>query len=257
MENSMIKQLSADSLDVRIYADRKAMGDAAGHDIAQAIRDLLRQKDEINMIFAAAPSQNETLAALIAEPAIDWTRVNAYHMDEYVGLSGDSPQSFSTYLREHIFGLVPFKSVNCIDGAASAKEECGRYGKLLSENPVDIVCLGIGENGHIAFNDPWVADFDDPVKVKAVPLDEVCRKQQVHDGCFPTLDDVPKYALTLTIPALTAAAHMFCSVPAATKREAVTRTVNGDITIDCPATIMRKHPHAVLYCDADSGADLL
>ncbi len=257
MENGMMKQFQKDSLDVRIYADRKAMGDAAGHDIAQAMRELLAERDEINMIFAAAPSQNETLAALAAEPDIDWTRVNAYHMDEYVGLSGESPQSFSTYLREHIFGLVPFKSVNCINGAAEAKEECARYGGLLRNNPVDIVCLGIGENGHIAFNDPWAADFDDPALIKAVPLDEVCRNQQVHDGCFPTLDDVPKYALTLTIPALTAAAHMFCSVPAATKREAVKRTVNGDITIDCPAAILRKHAHAVLYCDADSGADFI
>ena len=257
MENSMIKQLSAGRLDVRVYASRKEMGDNAGRDIAQTMRELLAVKEEINMIFAAAPSQNETLAALVAEEGIDWTRVNAYHMDEYVGLSGDSPQSFSTYLKEHIFGLVPFKSVNCIGGAADADEECARYGKMLADHPVDIVCLGIGENGHIAFNDPWVADFDDPVKVKTVPLDEVCRNQQVHDGCFPTLDDVPKYALTLTIPALTSAAHMFCSVPAATKREAVTRTVTGDITIDCPATIMRNHPHAVLYCDPDSGADLL
>lgn len=257
MENSMIKQLSADLLDVRVYASREKMGRAAGQDIAGTMRELLAQKDEINVIFAAAPSQNETLAALAAEPGIDWNRVNAYHMDEYVGLDGDSPQSFSTYLRGHIFDLVPFKSVNCINGAADAEEECERYGRLLREHPVDIVCLGIGENGHIAFNDPWVADFDDPVKVKAVPLDEVCRNQQVHDGCFPTLGDVPKFALTLTIPALTSAAHMFCSVPAATKREAVTRTVNGNITIDCPATIMRKHPHAILYCDMDSGADLL
>ncbi len=257
MENGMIKEIRKEKLDVRVYGTRKEMGDAAGRDIARAMRELLAEKDEINMIFAAAPSQNETLAALVAEDGIDWTRVNAYHMDEYVGLDGDSPQSFSTYLKEHIFGLVPFRSVNCICGAADAESECARYGKLLADHPVDIVCLGIGENGHIAFNDPWVADFDDPVRVKAVPLDEVCRNQQVHDGCFPTLDDVPKFALTLTIPALTCAAHMFCSVPAATKRDAVRRTVNDDITIDCPATIMRKHPHAVLYCDADSGADLV
>jgi glucosamine-6-phosphate deaminase len=257
MENGMIKQLTKEKLDVKVYASRKEMGNAAGREIAETMRKLLAEREEIHMIFAAAPSQNETLAALVAEPDIDWTRVNAYHMDEYVGLSGDAPQSFSTYLREHIFGLVPFKSVNCIGGAADAEEECARYGKLLADNPVDIVCLGIGENGHIAFNDPWVADFDDPVKVKVVPLDEVCRNQQVHDGCFPTIDDVPKYALTLTIPALTCAAHMFCSVPAATKRDAVRRTVTEEISIDCPASIMRKHPHAVLYCDPDSGADLI
>ncbi len=255
--NTMLRFFYKDNLKVKIYDSRKAMGDAAGHDIAEALRALLAERDTVNMIFAAAPSQNETLAALAVLPDIDWTRVNAFHMDEYVGLDAGSPQSFSVYLREHIFSLVPFRSVNLIDGSKGADAECARYGQLLCDNPVDIVCLGIGENGHIAFNDPWVADFDDPVPIKAVPLDDVCRMQQVHDGCFPTLDDVPTHALTLTIPALTRAAYMFCSVPAATKREAVTRTVNGDITIDCPATVMRRHPHAVLYCDPDSGKDLL
>ncbi len=257
MENNTITQFKKDNLDVRVYPSRKAMGDAAGHDIAAALRTLLAKRDTVNMIFAAAPSQNETLAALAAAPDIDWTRVNAFHMDEYVGLDAGSPQSFSVYLREHIFSLVPFRSVSRIDGSKGAAAECARYGQLLLDNPVDIVCLGIGENGHIAFNDPWVADFDDPVPIKAVPLDEVCRNQQVHDGCFPTLEDVPTHALTLTIPALTRAAHMFCSVPAATKREAVTRTVHGEISVDCPATVMRRHPHAVLYCDPDSGADLI
>ncbi len=257
-ENSMIAQLKKDWLAICVYQTRRELGQAASCDIAQTMRDLLSVKDEINMIFAAAPSQNETLASLVQADGIDWTRVNAYHMDEYVGLSEGSAQSFSAYLRKHIFSLVPFRSVNYLNGGcADTKAECQRYGALLRENPVDIVCLGIGENGHIAFNDPWVADFHDPELVKVVPLDEVCRNQQVHDGCFPAIADVPKYALTLTIPALIAAKHLFCSVPAATKREAVRRTVLGEISTDCPATIMRRHPHAVLYCDADSGADLM
>lgn len=257
MENNRITQFYKDNLDVRVYSSRNAMGCAAGRDIADTLRSLLAEKDTVNMIFAAAPSQNETLAALAVEPGIDWGRVNAFHMDEYVGLGAGSPQAFSVYLKEHIFSLVPFRSVNLIDGSGDVDAECVRYGKLLRENPVDIVCLGIGENGHIAFNDPWVADFDDPVLVKAVPLDEVCRKQQVHDGCFPTLAEVPTHALTLTIPALTRAAYLFCSVPAETKRGAVARTVNGEISTDCPATIMRRHPHATLYCDPSSGADLI
>ncbi|MGN1346863.1 MAG: glucosamine-6-phosphate deaminase [Eubacteriales bacterium] len=252
----LLKQFQKDALDVRVYRNRTEMGEAAARDIAQAMRELLREKSEISMIFAAAPSQNETLAALVREDGIEWGRVNACHMDEYVGLSGTSPQSFSYYLREHIFDLVPFRSVNCLDGTADPAAECARYGELLLRHPVDIVCLGIGENGHIAFNDPWVADFDDPALVKAVALDEVCRLQQVHDGCFPTLSEVPTHALTLTIPTLTAARHMFCSVPASTKREAVLRTVTGPITPDCPASVLRRHPHAVLYCDADSGAEI-
>jgi glucosamine-6-phosphate deaminase len=135
MENGMIKQLTKEKLDVKVYASRKEMGNAAGREIAETMRKLLAEREEIHMIFAAAPSQNETLAALVAEPDIDWTRVNAYHMDEYVGLSGDSPQSFSTYLREHIFGLVPFKSVNCICGAADAEEECAGTGNCLRTIP--------------------------------------------------------------------------------------------------------------------------
>ena len=240
-----------DALRVWVHEKRTLMGEAAARDIAEEMRRLLKEKDEINMIFAAAPSQNETLAALVKED-VDWTRVNAFHMDEYVGLEPGAPQSFGTYLREHIFGLVPFRSVNLIDPSNDAEAEIGRYSALLEAHPADITVLGIGENGHIAFNDPGVADFDDPALVKVVPLDEVCRMQQVHDGCFPNLDAVPTHALTLTVPALTRAAAMFCSVPAATKAEAVKRTLTEEISENCPATVMRRHPHAVMYCDRDS-----
>lgn len=249
-----MKECRKDLLTVRIYDSREAMGRAAARDIGEEIRQLLGEKDEINMIFAAAPSQNETLAALAEEPGIDWGRVNAFHMDEYTGLPAGAPQSFGTYLREHFFSLVPLKAAYFIDASAPMREEIARYSALLCEHPVDITVLGIGENGHIAFNDPGVADFRDPVLLKEVPLDRVCRMQQVHDGCFPLLEDVPEYALTLTVPALTAAGAMFCSVPAATKAEAVRRTVTEEITEACPATILRRHPHAVLYCDRDSGA---
>ncbi|MBE6725254.1 MAG: glucosamine-6-phosphate deaminase [Ruminococcaceae bacterium] len=245
-----------DALRVWVHEKRTLMGESAARDIAEEMRRQLETKDEINMIFAAAPSQNETLTALVKED-VDWTRVNAFHMDEYVGLEPDAPQSFGTYLKEHIFGLVPFKSVKLIDPSNDAEEEIERYSALLGEHPVDITVLGIGENGHIAFNDPGVADFDDPALVKVVPLDEVCRMQQVHDGCFPRLDAVPTHALTLTVPALTRAEAMFCSVPAATKAEAVKRTLTEEISENCPATIMRRHPHAVMYCDRDSASGVL
>ncbi|MBE6749840.1 MAG: glucosamine-6-phosphate deaminase [Ruminococcaceae bacterium] len=253
-----MKTVIKDNLKVEIYETRKEMGAAAAKLAAEKLRECLKEKEKVNVIFAAAPSQNETLESLINEEGIDWSRVNAFHMDEYIGLSADAPQGFGNFLKEHIFDRLPFGSVNCINcQAEDPKEECARYTKLLEENVVDIVLLGIGENGHIAFNDPHVADFNDTALVKVVSLDDVCRQQQVNDGCFKAIDDVPKFALTLTIPALTRAKHMVCTVPAATKAWAVGRTVNGEISEECPATIMRKHDSAVMFCDSDSGRDLL
>ncbi len=254
----LLKQGKKDLLEYRVYASRDDMGAAAGNDIADAIVEMLKEKDELNMIFAAAPSQNETLASLLQRKDIPWNKINAFHMDEYIGLSDEAPQRFGQFLKNAIFGKVDFKSVNYINSnAADIEAECARYTKLLQDYPTDIVCLGIGENGHIAFNDPGVADFNDTKLIKTAVLDEVCRNQQVNDGCFATIDEVPTHALTLTIPALTKAKAMFCSVPAATKKWAVTETINGVISEDCPATIMRKHNKAILYCDNLSGADLL
>ena len=171
-------------------------------------------------------------------------------MDEYVGLNKEHPQSFGYFLRESIFGKAPFKNVYYISDYGL------EYDKLLATNHIDIVVLGIGENGHIAFNDPDVADFNDELRIKKVQLDDICRQQQVNDGCFPTFDDVPKHALTLTIPQMTSADYMFCIVPGPTKRNAVTQTVNGNIEEKCPASILRTHNNAILYLDLDSGADL-
>ncbi|MBO5198432.1 MAG: glucosamine-6-phosphate deaminase [Lachnospiraceae bacterium] len=242
-----------DELAVKLYPNRAEMGKGAAHDVAECIRKCLKEKEEINMIFAAAPSQNDVLASLLEEPGIEWERINAFHMDEYIGLPENAPQRFAEYLRGAIFSHKPFRSINYMNAAArNAEAECERYTKLLKEHPVDIVCMGIGENGHIAFNDPHVAEFKDKKWVKQVELDLVCRNQQVHDGCFETLEDVPEYALTLTIPALMAADYHFCVVPAPSKAEAVKRTVCGDISEECPATILRTKKGSVLYCDADS-----
>ncbi len=255
---AILKQLQADRLQVKIMDSRDGMGREAARAAAVRLRALLDTQPVANMIFAAAPSQNETLRYLAQEPDIDWTRVNAFHMDEYIGLTPDAPQSFGRYLRERIFSLLPFGSVNYLNGQAEDIEaECARYSELLRENPVDIVCLGIGENGHIAFNDPWAADFCDPALVKAVPLDPVCRQQQVNDGCFAALDEVPTHAMTLTIPALCSAGHMFCTVPAKTKAWAVEHMVFGEISARVPATALRRHADATLFCDPDSGAGLL
>lgn len=249
-----MKMLKKDNLNVCVYETRDAMGKAAADDIAACIVRLLSEKDEINMIFAAAPSQNEVLRYLCEDERIEWDRINAFHMDEYVGIDPEAPQGFAQFLRRAIFDKKPFRSVNLLDSTAEAQEEAARYTKLLQEHPVDIVCMGIGENGHIAFNDPHVADFNDPQAVKVVDLDDVCRMQQVHDGCFASLDLVPKYALTLTVPTLAGADYQFCVVPAATKANAVKNTVLGEIGAACPATVLRQCKNAVLYCDADSAA---
>ena len=250
--------IQKDKLKVMVFETREEMGNKAGSDAAQCIKKLLSEKEEVNIIFAAAPSQNETLAVLTKEEGIDWKRVNAFHMDEYIGLAPDASQAFGNFLKNAIFSKLPFKSVNYIYAEGETPEEtCARYTKLIKENPIDIVCLGIGENGHIAFNDPWVADFNDKEVIKKVELDEVCRQQQVNDGCFAKLDDVPKSALTLTVPTLFNANYLFCTVPAATKADAVYKTVNNDINEDLPATIMRTHDNAIMYCDKDSGAKLL
>lgn len=252
-----MKQWKFDNLFVKKYDTRKEMGAAAAAEAEKVIAQIIAEKGSINMIFAAAPSQNEMLQSLLNSDVIDWSKVNALHMDEYVGLPEGDEHTFGQYLYQHIFSKKDFKSVHYIRGWAEDSEaECQRYGALLKEYPVDVVCLGIGENGHIAFNDPWVAEFNDAKPVKVVQLDQMCRQQQVNDGCFPNIDAVPTHAITLTIPSLVAAKHMFCVVPAATKADAVKNTVYGSINEDCPATIMRRHNSAILYCDADSGCYL-
>ena len=254
----MIKDFTTGKLRVRVFETRQKMGECAGAEAAACMKKLLSEKEEINVIFAAAPSQNETLATLCADKDIDWSRINAFHMDEYIGLEETHPASFRNFLRRSIFDRFPFKTVNLINGnAESIDEEIARYTKLMNDHPADICILGVGENGHIAFNDPWVADFDDPAVIKAVTLDERCRIQQVNDGCFQQLSDVPTKALTVTIPGLCRAKYMYCSVPAATKAEAIGNMLSGEVTVDCPASILTRHENAFLYTDRDAAARIL
>lgn len=244
-----------EALTVKVYPNIQQMGTEAANEVADRINKLLQTKAEVNMIFAAAPSQEEFITHFIAHTDIDWTRINAFHMDEYIGISAQAPQSFGNFLRIRLFDKVPFKTVNYLNGCAENLDaECQRYSQLLSEHPVDIVCLGIGENGHIAFNDPEVADFNDPFQVKVVKLDNICRQQQVNEKCFETLSDVPEKALTLTIPSLTKAPWMFCIVPFANKAHAVFETLNGSISEKCPASILRKKEKSSLFLDDKSSA---
>ena len=244
-----------DELHVEIYQNRQQMGTTAAKMVAQKIIELLAQQPFVNIIFAAAPSQNEFLLALIQNEGIDWSRVNAFHMDEYTGLPLNDARTFASFLKEKIFSRLPFHMVNYINGnAADITAECERYAAILREYPTDIVCMGIGENGHIAFNDPPVADFNDPLPVKQVTLDAECRQQQVNDKCFDRLDEVPAHALTLTVPTLMAGKFIYCMVPGTKKAEAIYNTLKAEITEHCPATVLRRHANAVLFADSDSAA---
>lgn len=254
---SQTQELTANKLKVKIFDTRLEMGADAAADVAAAIKALLAKQDNVNMIFAAAPSQNEFLKTLSEEPGIPWNKVNAFHMDEYIGLPKEAPQSFGQFLAERIFAKVPFRQVFYIDGdAPDPQQECNRYSDLLTQYPADIVCMGIGENGHIAFNDPHVADFNDPALVKIIDLSAASRHQQVHDGCFATLDEVPVAAITLTIPALVNANAVYCMVPGLTKAVAVYHTLRSEIKEQYPSTILRKHGNATLYLDKDSASKL-
>jgi glucosamine-6-phosphate deaminase len=196
------------------------------------------------------------LAGLRAEAGIDWSRVYAFIMDEYVGLPADAPQSFGSYLKTRFFSKLPFRQVFYIDGDnLNLAAECERYAALLREHPTDITFAGIGENGHLAFNDPHIADFNDPLLVKVnQAMDPTCRQQQVTDGWFERLDLVPHQAITVTIPALIAAQYVFAIVPGVTKQKIVKRCLEEPISTDCPGSILRRHMAAQLYLDADSAA---
>lgn len=245
-----------DQLKIQVFRNREEMGEAAAALAAAKIAELLQHQETVNIIFAAAASQNEFLAALLKKP-VDWYRINAFHMDEYIGLPEGAPQHFSVFLRERIFDKVPFRNVFLINGSApDPEQECARYAALLEAYPADITFMGIGENTHLAFNDPHMADFNDPKLVKIVDLDIPCRQQQVNEGCFPQLSQVPVDAYTLTIPALLRAKAIYCMVPGKSKAPAAYHTLTADITEKYPSTILRTLPNAWLLLDADSAAEI-
>jgi len=230
------------------------MGAAAAKMVASAIERACARRGTARVIFACAPSQNEFLATLVQEP-VNWSAVTIFHMDEYVGLPMSDPGSFRHFLSEHLLARVGKpRAVHLIGGDSDPESECKRYASLLGEAPIDLVCLGIGENGHLAFNDPPVADFDDARLVKVVELDHACRQQQVNDGCFPSLEVVPPHAITLTIPALVSTGEVSCVVPGTRKASAVRDSLLGPIGTSCPASILRRHVNAVIHLDMDSAA---
>ncbi len=234
------------------YSTRLHLGMAVAMDVSERIKQLLSQKEYVSIAFASAPSQNEFLDALRDDETIPWDRLICFHLDEYIGLESDNPQSFSYYLQDRLFQYRKPKQFHMILGTSPPTEECARYARLLRNNPLDIACIGIGENGHIAFNDPQVADFQDPDVIKVVELDQRSRIQQVNDGCFETLDEVPTHALSLTIPTILSAPYIYCSVPGERKKNAVYRTLYGPIDVDCPASILRQSNYCKMYLDHDS-----
>ena len=251
-----MREINKDKLIAKIYSGRPELGAAAAEILTAKISELLKTKEYINIIFASAPSQNEFLAELLNKN-IEWNRINAFHMDEYIGLHPDASQGFGNFLKDRLFTKVNCREVNYLNGnATDPQDECKRYSDLLINYPTDIVCLGIGENTHLAFNDPHVADFNDPLIVKVVDLDQDCRSQQVNDGCFATIDDVPTHALTITMPALFKSTFAYAIVPGKFKANAIFHTLNSDISELYPSTILRRHDHAVLFIDEDSASKL-
>ncbi len=243
-------------LDLRIFPDRDSLGRSAAHDIAAELRQLLASQASARVVFASAPSQAETLAELARSEGIDWARVTAFHMDEYLGLSADAPQRFGTWLHQALFDRVPLGQVHLIDPDSSAAGSAATYAALLRQGEIDVTCLGIGVNGHIAFNDPAVADLDDPEAVKIVELDERSRIQQVDDGLFETIDLVPRRAITLTIPTLMSSHRLFCMVPGIRKADALRATVHEPVATTWPSTVLRTHPRCTVYADAEAASRL-
>lgn len=244
-----------DKLKVAVYPDRLSLGAAAAGYVADHLKRLIAEKGHARVVFACAPSQNEFLAELIEQPEIPWQVVEAFHMDEYVGLPAVDPRSFRYYLREHFLKHIELSEFHPITADASdIEDECKRYAALLNRAPIDLICLGVGENGHIAFNDPPVADFEDMTSIKSVTLDHACRVQQVNDGCFPDIESVPKQALSLTIPVFRNAQKLSIVVPGQLKATAIKNMLEGSVSTNCPASILREHSDAKLFLDETSAS---
>lgn len=242
-----------------IHPDRPSMGRAAAEHVVEVLSQILASQPRARVIFACAPSQDQFLDALVplSNSKVDWSRVTAFHMDEYVGLDATHPANFRSYLRAHLLTRIAFGEFHPIAGeAADPAAECRRYAALIDEAPIDLICLGIGENGHLAFNDPPVADFGDPTSAKVVELDYACRVQQVNDGCFQKIEDVPKQAITLTLPVFAKARHLSVVVPGERKAAAVKAACRGPVETQCPASLLRTRGNVALFLDRASAGEL-
>jgi len=251
-----IKSFKIDNLLVKVYSEEAEMGAAAAEFVALTLASVIEERGKANLILATGTSQFSFLEEL-KEQDVEWSKITVFHLDEYTGISDQHPASFRKYLKDRILDEVKPGKVYLINAnAGDLVAEMAIYEALLKSHPVDVACIGIGENGHIAFNDPPVADFNDPKWVKVVELDEACRRQQLGEGWFPTLEDVPKYAVTLTTPAVMRCKTISCVVPGERKAKAVNDALYGKISTACPASILREHPSAVLFLDKHSGPEM-
>lgn len=252
----LIQKQEVGTLKLEVHDSAAAAGAAAAFATAEAIRQT-NGVDGLGVIFATGNSQLETLRALTSMPDIPWGKITGFHLDEYVGISDLHPASFRRYLRAHLTERVSIRKFFEINGSALDLAQVRReYTRLLIASAPQICLLGIGENGHLAFNDPHEADFSDPEVIRVVNLDTACRQQQVSEGWFGTLAEVPEQALTLTIPTLLKIPRLIVSVPGKRKAESVRRTLRDPISTACPATILRNHPDTTLYLDPESAAEL-
>lgn len=236
-----------------VYTNEQEMAEAAAENTAETLIRAVDRKGEARVIVATGNSQLAFVEALKKHTDIPWDRITAFHMDEYIGIPEDHPASFRLWIKNRIEDVFSPRAVHYIDGNPNRLHEtCLKYETMLKEKEIDLVCMGIGENGHIAFNDPPVADFEDPLWIKVVKLDEACRRQQAGEGHFPDFDSVPKYALSLTVPALLSPGSLQIVVPESRKAEAVLKTYRDEISTACPATILRTTAKAKLYLDNEA-----
>ncbi len=250
-----VQKFVVEQLPVEVYASNAELGAAAAERALMILQEAIARRGHANLVLATGNSQLYLLQNLCQAQGVDWSKVEIFHMDEYAGMPADHPASFRRFLQERIIQHIHPAAFYGVQGdAPDWQAECARYTQLLKTHPVDLCCLGIGENGHIAFNDPPYALFNDPEWVKVVQLDERSRRQQVGEGHFPSLADVPTHALTLTIPALRSAAAMLCIAPERRKAEAVKAALEGPLTETCPASILRRTPYCRLFLDTDSAA---
>ena len=255
MPKAPLRSFQADKARVYVYQSKRETSEAAALNAADILQNALAQRGSARIIVGTGNSQVDMIGALVEAPGLDWGRIEVFHMDEYVGMSEEHPASFHRWLKTHLADLVHPGKVNFLWGTApDASQECERYATLLHSAPIDVCFIGFGENGHIAFNDPGVADFHDPLAVKRVTMDERCRRQQVGEGHFPTIEAMPKEALTLTCSELFRAEHWICTVPDLRKAEAVKNALTGPITEACPSSLARRHASAAIFLDVDSAS---
>lgn len=251
------RTFQVDQLSVEVFSTIGDLSTSMAMRVRELLIEAIRRQGSAAAILATGNSQIRFLKELTAMGGVDWSKVTLFHMDEYLGISGNHPASFRRYMREKVESLVRPGAFHYLDGEAlEPLDECDRYTRLLQAQPIDLCCLGVGENGHLAFNDPPVARFDDPHWVKLVKLDDDCKMQQVKEGHFSSLETVPPYALTLTIPALRSARKLLCLAPELRKSKPITAAMEGPVATSCPASILRETPHATLLLDLDSASKL-